>query len=93
MDGYGYVNLEDSDSAEFARSDPKGFLKCYPAPLVIDEAQRVRELQPGDRLLSWTAQPANRVRFTLTNGQNGVLRADADGVTYMKCWGMFVAIR
>ena len=32
---------EDSDSAEFARSDPKGFLMRYPAPLVIDEAQRV----------------------------------------------------
>ena len=38
---YGYVNLEDSDSAEFARSDPKGFLMRYPAPLVIDEVQRV----------------------------------------------------
>ena len=34
-------NLEDSDSAEFARSDPKGFLMRYPAPLVIDEVQRV----------------------------------------------------
>ena len=41
---YGYVNLEDFDSEEFARSDPKGFLMRYPAPLVIDEAQRVPEL-------------------------------------------------
>lgn len=41
---YGYVNLEDSESAEFARSDPKGFLMRYPAPLVIDEVQRVPEL-------------------------------------------------
>ncbi|MBO7653578.1 MAG: ATP-binding protein [Kiritimatiellae bacterium] len=41
---YRYVNMEDADSAEFARSDPKGFLRQYPAPLVIDEAQRVPEL-------------------------------------------------
>jgi hypothetical protein len=41
---YGYVNLEDSDSADFARSDPKGFLLHYPAPLIIDEVQRVPEL-------------------------------------------------
>ena len=41
---YGYVNLEDADSAEFARSDPKGFLRQYPVPLIIDEAQRVPEL-------------------------------------------------
>ena len=25
LGGYGYVNLEDSDTAEFARSDPRGF--------------------------------------------------------------------
>ena len=41
---YGYVNLEDPDSADFARSDPKGFLLRYPAPLIIDEVQRVPEL-------------------------------------------------
>ena len=41
---YGYVNLEDSDSADFARSDPEGFLLHYPAPLIIDEVQRVPEL-------------------------------------------------
>ena len=52
-----------------------------------------RELLPGDRLLSWTAQPANRVRFTLTNGQNGVLRADANGVIYTKQQGTLIIIR
>ena len=41
---YGYVNLEEPDSAEFARFDPKGFIRRYPAPLVIDEVQRVPEL-------------------------------------------------
>lgn len=41
---YGYVNLEEPDSAEFARFDPKGFIRRYPAPLIIDEVQRVPEL-------------------------------------------------
>ena len=44
LSDYGYVNLEDPDSAEFARFDPKGFLRQYPAPLIIDEVQRVPEL-------------------------------------------------
>ena len=47
---YGYVNLEDADSAEFARSDPKGFLRQYSPPLIIDEAQRVPELMSSLRL-------------------------------------------
>ena len=52
-----------------------------------------RELLPGDRLLSWTEPPANRVIFTLTNGQNGVLRADANGVTYVKRQGTMIIFR
>ena len=39
-----YVSLEDLDVRGFAQSDPRGFLRQYPAPLVIDEAQRVPEL-------------------------------------------------
>ena len=38
------VSLEDPDVREFAHSDPRGFLRQYPAPLVIDEAQRVPTL-------------------------------------------------
>ena len=44
LSDYGYVNLEDPGSAEYARFDPKGFLRQYPAPLIIDEVQRVPEL-------------------------------------------------
>jgi uncharacterized protein len=39
-----FVSLEDIDMREFAQSDPRGFLKRYPPPLVIDEAQRVPDL-------------------------------------------------
>ena len=41
---YAYVNLENPESRRFAASDPKGFFKTYPAPLIIDEVQRVPEL-------------------------------------------------
>ncbi len=35
------LSLEDLDVREFAQSDPRAFLQRYPAPLIIDEAQRV----------------------------------------------------
>ncbi|HNW27045.1 MAG TPA: ATP-binding protein [Spirochaetota bacterium] len=39
-----YVSLEDLDEREFARSDPRGFLKRFPDGAVIDEVQRVPDL-------------------------------------------------
>lgn len=44
LPGWQYVSLEDLDVREFAQNDPRGFLGQYPAPLVIDEAQRVPDL-------------------------------------------------
>lgn len=41
---YGYVNLEDLDFRRAATEDPRGFISRYPAPLIIDEAQRAPEL-------------------------------------------------
>jgi predicted AAA+ superfamily ATPase len=38
------LSLEDLDLRRFAQQDPRGFLKLYPAPLIIDEVQRVPEL-------------------------------------------------
>jgi uncharacterized protein len=38
------LSLEDLDLRRFAQQDPRGFLKQYPAPLIIDEVQRVPEL-------------------------------------------------
>ena len=39
-----YINLEAMDSREFARSDPRGFLKRIPEGAILDEIQRVPEL-------------------------------------------------
>lgn len=39
-----YLNLEMPDIREFARSDPRGFLRRIPDGAVIDEIQRVPEL-------------------------------------------------
>ncbi len=42
--GYRYVSLEDIDMRALASADAKAFLSAYPAPLIIDEIQRVPEL-------------------------------------------------
>lgn len=42
-----YANLERPDTRDFARTDPRAFLKQFPDGAVIDEIQRVPEL------LSW----------------------------------------
>lgn len=39
-----YVSLEDLDEREFARSDPRGFLKRFENGGIIDEIQKVPEL-------------------------------------------------
>lgn len=41
---YAYASLEDPDVRRHASEDPRGFLASYPAPLIIDEVQRVPEL-------------------------------------------------
>ena len=44
LPGWTMLSLEDLDVREFARTDPRGFLARYPAPLILDEAQRVPTL-------------------------------------------------
>lgn len=44
---HGYVNLEHPELRRLAEEDPKAFFHAHPAPLIIDEVQRVPEL------LSW----------------------------------------
>ena len=66
---YDYVNLEDPEIRSFALEDPKGFLADHPAPLIIDEVQRVpsllsyiqvfvdRERKMGQYVLTGSHQP------------------------------------
>lgn len=44
---YGYANLENPKERRLAIEDPEAFFALHPAPLIIDEVQRVPEL------LSW----------------------------------------
>jgi predicted AAA+ superfamily ATPase len=44
LEGWQMLSLEDIDQREFAQNDPRAFLQRYPAPLIIDEAQRVPDL-------------------------------------------------
>ena len=39
-----YVSLEETEHRLFARDDPRGFLRRYPGPVIIDEAQRVPDI-------------------------------------------------
>ena len=41
---YEYVSLEETDTRQFARDDPRGFLHRYPGPVIFDEAQRAPDL-------------------------------------------------
>jgi len=68
-----YANLENPEQRKFAQTDPKGFLKTNPCPLVIDEIQRVPEL------LSWIQVRVDAAdgngRFILTGSNQPELSA------------------
>jgi len=39
-----YVSLEPLDTRDYARSDPRGFLRQYPGNVILDEVQRAPDL-------------------------------------------------
>lgn len=41
---YAYASLENPDTRRLAQEDARGFFRNYPAPVIIDEVQRVPEL-------------------------------------------------
>lgn len=44
--GFNYVSLDDSLELSMAISDPRTFLSIHKAPLIIDEAQKAKDLFP-----------------------------------------------
>ena len=50
--GYDYVNLEEPETRTYASEDPKGFLADHPAPIILDEVQRVPALLSYIQVLS-----------------------------------------
>ncbi len=63
-----YVNLEDLEQKDFATNDPKGFLESHPAPLIIDEVQRVPKL--FSQLQVKVDQEKNMGAYILSGSQN-----------------------
>lgn len=64
--GKEYANLEAPDTREFAKTDPRGFLKHYGNDLIIDEIQRVPELLSYIQVL---ADKNKKASFILTGSQ------------------------
>ncbi len=67
-----YVNLEVSSDRNLAESDPEGFLRKYPAPLIIDEVQRVPELQSNIQAI--VDEKPKKASYILTGSHQPLLR-------------------
>ncbi len=66
-----YVSLENLDTREFARKDPRGFLKTHSHGVIIDEAQNVPELFSYiQEIVDTNKKPCE---FILTGSQNFLL--------------------
>ena len=63
-----YVSLEPPDERDFARTDPRGFLKRFPSGAVVDEVQRVPELL--SYIQSVVDEDSRSGHFILTGSQN-----------------------
>ena len=70
---YGYVNLEDPDLRHAAESDGADFMNKHPAPLIIDEVQRVPELLSRIQVRV-DESPARKAAYILTGSHQPALR-------------------
>lgn len=65
---YKYVSLEDLDTRERAKEDPRGFLKSFQHGVILDEIQRVPELFS---YIQTAVDASKRMgQFILTGSQN-----------------------
>ncbi|KKL49157.1 hypothetical protein LCGC14_2318330, partial [marine sediment metagenome] len=68
---YKYVNLENVELREYAKSDPRAFLEEYKGGLIIDEAQNVPDLFSYIQVIvDETNEPG---QYILTGSQNFLL--------------------
>lgn len=70
---YAYVNLEDPETRELAETDYHRFFALHPAPVIIDEIQRVPKLASAIQTLVDTRR-SEHGRFILTGSHQPVLR-------------------
>ena len=87
----GMVVIDVAAQAGALDVDGKGWFTLPSGKEVLVDVGE-RELQYGDRLLSWTTAPSN-VRFKLLGEHKGVLRKDATGVVYEKPKGIVIIFR
>lgn len=80
---HSYVNLEEMESRQFAREDPKGFLARHSGPTIIDEAQRVPEFFSALQV-AVDADPAPG-RFVLTGSHNFLLMKEVSQTLAGRC--------
>ena len=71
---YDYVNLEDPEVRAYAAEDPKGFLADHPAPVIIDEIQRVPSLLSYIQVISDRERKFGR--YVLTGSHQPKLNAE-----------------
>ncbi|HJZ10695.1 MAG TPA: ATP-binding protein, partial [Acidobacteriota bacterium] len=67
FDRHDYINLEDPQEREFARVDPKGFLRRFPNSVILDEVQKAPQLLSHIQI-EVDAHP-KRGRYILTGSQ------------------------
>lgn len=69
---YNYVNLENPRERKLAEEDPEAFFDLHPAPLIVDEVQRVPEL------LSWIQvrvdESGKKGEYVLTGSHQPLLK-------------------
>lgn len=70
---YGYVNLEDPETFDFAQSDVNGFFATFKAPLIIDEIQRVPKLASKIQVL--VDESGRNGQFILTGSFQQALKS------------------
>lgn len=70
---YAYANLEDPETRELAETDYRRFFALYPAPVIIDEIQRVPKLASAIQTLV-DQRRSERGRFILTGSHQPLLR-------------------
>jgi predicted AAA+ superfamily ATPase len=78
-----YVNLENPEYRNLAEIDPKAFFHRFPAPVILDEVQRVPQLlswiqvmvDEANHLALQSGQPAPTASFVLTGSHQLELRA------------------
>jgi hypothetical protein len=71
-DRFRYVSLEPPDVRETAATDPRGFLRRNPPPIIVDEAQYVPDLFPyiQEQIDADRSRPG---QYLLTGSQNFLL--------------------